>query len=157
MTDFAENDTTSLASGDTFWDYEQLRQPMHRKRLQEAHKLHMVYTLIGWDGIDFASQASMSDLLVTLHPRLKRAFQTRYCGPHTCFVPNCSDTVVTDGHMKSCRMVCMAMSSVLVDFFGIGSIVVGCPHTPAKGSRWCKDHKHWVSFLLLIICLMSTS
>ena len=58
---------------------------------------------------------------------------TKYCrlGPGIC---NCW---IMDGHMKCKRSVCGNKKARVIDLGELGTVVLGCPHTPLLGSRYC--------------------
>ena len=72
-------------------------------------------------------------------PWLSRAFTSKWAGRHVEFCRQLStcNCWIFDGHMKCRRVTCDNDKAREVSVPQVGTMVLGCPHTPLKKSRFC--------------------
>jgi hypothetical protein len=72
-------------------------------------------------------------------PLLFRVFVTRWGKKHAayCRLPGRCNCWIFDGHMKCKRNVCANKRARVIDLGPLGTAVLGCTHTPLRGSRFC--------------------
>ena len=107
----------------------------------------LAWSLVHWlreEKLDVAHVAVQSDEsldaeLLAHTPALAKAFASRWGKGHKahCRQPGNCNCWMLDGHMKCRRPVCANKFARIVECGKLGNAVLGCTHTPMRGSYFC--------------------
>lgn len=97
-----------------------------------------IMTSVGAQSYIFG-ESPLDRTLRSFIPWLSRAFTSKWAGRHTqyCRQPTTCNCWIFDGHMKCRRVTCDNDKAREVVVPQVGTMVLGCPHTPLKTSRFC--------------------
>lgn len=109
---------------------------LDRRRLEEAFLLYASLEVIQrhnlWKEIA-TLPCDRNEMIEHVTKHYSHAFSNKW-EDHTCEAPGCRTVLVLDGNMKNARQVCMVKDIGELHFSNmIGSILIGCQNTPAKG------------------------
>ncbi|CAF0966296.1 unnamed protein product [Didymodactylos carnosus] len=119
------------------------RKPMDRVHLEKTWFFWRLTHYFEGEHINLATPASFEfhAALMNLREvcrtvfikRWNRQNHSQYC------IKDCSQLLVLDGHQKATRRVC-SVKELTSPSRELGTVKVGCPHTPKRGEKNCIEH-----------------
>ena len=90
--------------------------------------------------LPLSDNAALDATLLSYAPRFLTFLVTRWGKNHVlvCLSPGRCNCFILDGHMKCVRSVCANKWARLLHMGTLGTAVLGCTHTPLRGSIYCR-------------------